>query len=182
MSRFYWIIAVLLVAVVTHLSFVLFAPKLVMADKLDAMRAFTGEASLKVLSPEDALRLVGPEEEGLVHAICVYDLAHGPVRIVTVIPPSYWSISIYSEGGDNFYSFNDRQADVDSLALLLKPAVRRLVPAEETEAVAPEGDTLEVLAPDERGVVVLRALASEPAERSRIAEILSRSSCAGSKI
>lgn len=179
-GRFYWVVATLLVAVVAHLSFVLFAPKLVMGDKLEAMRQAAG-AGLKVLAPEQSSQLIGPEEEALVHAICVYDLSEGPIRITTVIPAAYWSISIYSDSGDNFYSFNDRQAGVEQLALLLKQAKTELALSEEPETVAPEGDTLDVIAPDARGVVVLRALAGEPAERARIAETLARSSCAGQK-
>lgn len=179
MGRLYWLVATLLVAVVAHLGFVLFAPKLVMADKLDAIRQAAGEGALKVLTPEEQRAFIGQEDAGLVHALCLYDLDHGPVRIFAVVPRSYWSISIYSSAGDNFYSFNDRQADVDRLALLLKLEESVLAPGDDVDAVAPEGDTLEVLSPTSRGVAVFRALAAEPDERARMAEFLSRSSCAG---
>jgi len=181
-SRLYWLLATLLTAVVVHLSFVLFAPKLVMAERLQAIRAAVGDTSLKVLTPGQTLRLIGEEGEGLVHALCFYDLDNGPVMVTAVIPPSYWSISIYSASGDNFYSFNDRQADVGRLAILLRRD--RTVVAEVDDGVgseAPSGDTLEVFPPEPRGIVVFRALAGEAADRAGTAAELARSTCAPSR-
>lgn len=176
-GRFYWLIATLLTAVVVHLSFVLFAPKLVMAERLQAIAETAGDTSLKVLTRNDTLRLIGEEDGSLVHAVCVYDLSRGPLRVTALIPRSYWSISIYSASGDNFYTFNDRQADVERLELILKPAEAAPVDEEAIETQAPAGDTLEVFPPDDRGVIVFRALAGEAPERAGVEAFLARSSC-----
>lgn len=176
-GRAYWLIATLLTAAVVHLSFVLFVPKLVMAERLDALAQAAGGSSLKVLTRAETLRLVGEQDGALVHAVCVYDLARGPVLIKTLIPRSYWSVSIYSAAGDNFYSFNDRQADVERLEIRLKPRAAQPVDEEAVETEAPEGDTLEVFPPDDRGVVVFRALAGEASERAGVEAFLARSSC-----
>ena len=177
-GRFYWLVATLLTAVVAHLSFVLFAPKLVMAERLEAIRQTAGGSSLKVLGRPDALRLIGEEDGALVHAVCVYDLSQGPMMVTALIPRSYWSISIYSASGDNFYSFNDRQADVERLALVLKPAEAQPVDEDAVETEAPSGDVLDVFPPDPRGVIVFRALAGEAPERAGMEAFLARSSCA----
>ncbi|MGE0210371.1 MAG: DUF1254 domain-containing protein [Parvibaculaceae bacterium] len=176
-GRGYWIVATLLMAAVVHLSFVLFAPKLVMAERLDALAETAGSSSLKVLTRAETLRLIGEEDGALVHAVCVYDLSQGSMLVTALIPRSYWSISIYSASGDNFYSFNDRQADVERLELRLKPAAAQPVDEEAVETQAPEGDTLEVFPPDNRGVVVFRALAGEAPERAGVEAFLARSSC-----
>lgn len=178
MSRWlFWITAVLLLAVVVHLSYVLFVPGFEMRSKVDDIRRLAGGDGLVVLSREDGVRLMGPDGRWLVHALCIYDLAQGPVMITAAIPKSYWSMSIFSMRGDNFYSINDRQADVDRLSVLLKPAASQLVGDDEQEIDVPEGDTVAVEAPQPNGLVVMRALAAEPAQYGRIAKVLSGSSC-----
>lgn len=172
----FWTVAILLLAGVVHLGYVLIVPQLDMRAGIDELRRLTGSAALTVLSRDDSIRVMGPDGRWLIHALCVYDLSEGPVAVSARVPATYWSMAIYSASGETFYSLNDRQADVDQVDLLIRQSSAPLL-GEDQELVLPEGDVFTVRAPDPKGVVVMRALAGEPAEYERASRILARSSC-----
>ena len=172
----FWTVSILLLAGVVHLGYVLIVPHFEMRAKIDDLRQVAGSGALKVLSREDSIRLMGPDGRWLVHALCVYDLAEGPLTVSAAVPNSYWSMAIYSAGGETFYSLNDRQAGIDQVDLMIRQPTAP-APEDEQELALPEDDTFIVRAPDRVGVVVMRALAGEAAEYERAAEILARSSC-----
>ena len=172
----FWTVAILLLAGVVHLGYVLIVPQLDMRAGIDELRWLTGSAALTVLSRDDSIRVMGPDGRWLVHALCVYDLSEGPLAVSATVPDTYWSMAIYSASGETFYSLNDRQADVDQVDLMIRQSSAPLL-GEDQELVLPEGDVFTVRAPDPKGVVVMRALAGEPAEYERTSRILARSSC-----
>ena len=172
----FWTVCILLLAGVVHLGYVLIVPQFEMRAKIDELRQLAGNGGLTVLSREDSVRLMGPDGRWLVHALCVYDLAEGPVAINAAVPNSYWSMAIYSAGGETFYSLNDRQAGVERVDLMIRQ-LSGAVLDEDEELVLPNDDVFTVRAPDPLGVVVMRALAGEPVEYQRTSEILARSSC-----
>jgi uncharacterized membrane protein len=172
----FWAISILLLASVVHLGYVLIVPQFEMRAKIDELRRLAGSGALTVLSRDDSVRLMGPDGRWLVHALCIYDLAEGPVTINAAVPNSYWSMAIYSAGGETFYSLNDRQAGIDQVNLMIRQPTAP-VAEEEQELVVTDDDTFTVRAPDPVGVVVMRALAGEPAEYERASRILARSRC-----
>ena len=172
----YWTICILLLAGVVHLGYVLIVPHFEMRARIDELRELAGSGTLTVLNREDSVRLMGPDGRWLVHALCVYDLAEGPMVVSAAVPDSYWSMAIYSAAGETFYSLNDRQAGIDRVNLMIRQPSAPL-PEEEQELAPPDDETITVRAPDQVGVVVMRALAGEPAEYELTAEILARSEC-----
>lgn len=172
----FWSIAILLLGSVVHLGYVLFVPQLDMRAGIDELRRLAGGGALTVLSRDDSVRLMGPDGRWLVHALCVYDLTEGPLAISATVPDSYWSMAIYSASGETFYSLNDRQADIDQVELMIRRASTPIF-GEDQELVLPEGDVFTVRAPHPKGVVVMRALAGEPAEYEEASRILARSTC-----
>ena len=174
-SILYWTVCILLLAGVVHLGYVLIVPQFEMRARIDELRELAGSGTLTVLNREDSVRLMGPDGRWLVHALCVYDLAEGPMVVSAAVPDSYWSMAIYSAGGETFYSLNDRQAGIDRVDLMIRRPSAPL--PEEEELAPPDDETITVRAPDQVGVVVMRALAGEPAEYEPTAEILARSEC-----
>lgn len=172
----FWTVCALLLAGVVHLGYVLIVPQFEMRAKIDELRQLAGNGALTVLSREDSVRLMGPDGRWLVHALCLYDLADGPMTINAAVPNSYWSMAIYSAAGETFYSLNDRQAGVERVDLMIRQPSEPVL-NEEEELVLPNDDVFTVRAPDPLGLVVMRALAGEPAEYERTSEILARSSC-----
>lgn len=172
----FWTVAIVLLAGVVHLGYVLFVPHFEMRAKIDELRQLGGNGALTVLSREDSVRLMGPDGRWLVHALCIYDLAEGPLAITAVVPNAYWSMAIYSAAGEAFYSLNDRQAGIDRVDLMIRQPSEP-DPDEEEELTLPDADTVTVRAPDPIGLVVMRTLAREGAEYERASRILARSSC-----
>jgi uncharacterized membrane protein len=176
MSKLYWALVALLFALIVHLSYVLFIPRFEMRGKLDEIRSLAGSGRLRVLERDEGVRLMGAEARWFVHALCLYDLSRGPVMVTAVIPSTYWSMSMYSSRGDNFYSLNDRQAGIERVSVLLKPRRSELIDILE-ESEVPQGDVIGVEAPASIGIVVMRALAAQPAEFRRVASVLGQSNC-----
>ncbi|MFW6077127.1 MAG: DUF1254 domain-containing protein, partial [Hyphomicrobiales bacterium] len=168
-SLLFWLLSILLLAGVVHLGYVLIVPHFEMRAKIDELRQLAGNGALTVLSREDSVRLMGPDGRWLVHALCIYDLADGPLTVNAAVPNSYWSMAIYSAGGDTFYSLNDRQAGVERVDITIRQP-RERAPEEEEELTPPSDDTFTVRAPGQVGVVVMRALADEVAEYERTGE------------
>ena len=173
----FWTLCILLLAGAVHLGYVLIVPPIEMRAKIDELRQIAGSGELTVLSREDSVRLMGPDGRWLVHALCVYDLAGGPLMINATVPNSYWSMAIHSAGGETFYSLNDRQAGIKQVDLMIRQPSDQVPDDEEEELRQPTDDTFTVRAPDPVGVVVIRALADETAEYDRAAEVLATSSC-----
>src|SRR5690606_29058919 len=167
----FWSLCILFLAGAVHLGYVLIVPPIEMRAKIDELRQIAGKGELVVLSREDSVRLMGPDGRWLVHALCVYDLAEGPVMVKATVPNSYWSMAIYSAGGETFYSLNDRQAGVEQVDLVIRQPSEKTLDEEE-ELTPPTDDTFNVRAPDPVGVVVMRALADEVAAYDRAAEVL----------
>lgn len=172
----FWTLCILLLASAVHLGYVLIVPPIEMRAKINELRQIAGSGELAVLSREDSVRLMGPDGRWLVHALCVYDLAEGPVMINATVPDSYWSMAIYSAGGETFYSLNDRQAGIEQVDLMIRRPSDQ-APDDEEELTLSSDDTFTVRAPDSVGVVVMRALAAETAEYDRAAEVMASSRC-----
>jgi uncharacterized membrane protein len=154
-GRVFWVAATILLAIVVHLTYVLFAPGDSVQRKLQAMRTLAGVNSLKVLSAEDSRTFLGGEAP---------------------IPRGYWSLSIYTSHGTNVYTLNDRQAQVDSLSLVL----RKANPLKESENPVGVDSTLEKIFIDltePTGLIVMRAALPDEPARHRVEEELARARC-----
>lgn len=181
----YWVTATALVALVIHLSYVLFAPTPKLDEIMAAFRDTAGVNRFRVLTPEETARLLPLEGPALVHAVCAFDIAARPIRASLPIVSDYWSLSVITEDGRNAYLLNDRQAGVEALSLVLrlKPEGARgeSPQGQEETGIDPQSTAnrifIDLAAP--RGVLVLRALPRFPAERSQVGTELARSVCDG---
>jgi uncharacterized membrane protein len=185
----YWGSATLLIALVVHLGYVLFAPAPKLDQIMTSFRDVVGVNRFKVLTREETDRLLPLEGPALVHAVCAFDITDRPARAELPIPSDYWSLSVITEDGRNAYLLNDRQAGVPALSLVLRrkaeeqrPAVAGGDTAEAEEAAAaidPQStaNRIYIDLAQPRGIVVLRALPRFPAERAEVEAELARSAC-----
>jgi uncharacterized membrane protein len=81
-------------------------------------------------------------------ARCAFDLRRGPVSIRTAPWGAYWSVSLYGENSDNFFTLNDREAPRGADILLIRAGKR-----------APASTAQIVTSPSARGVAIMRRLA-----------------------
>jgi uncharacterized membrane protein len=94
-------------------------------------------------------------------AVCRYDLSKGPLKLTAPVSPAYTSVSFYTRSGISYYAINDRAAGRRVIELdLMTTAQRGELPEDEDVTAA---DRLIVESPTQTGLIVLRALAPEPA-------------------
>ncbi|MFN8946641.1 MAG: DUF1254 domain-containing protein, partial [Alphaproteobacteria bacterium] len=73
---------------------------------------------------------------------------------------TYWSVSLFADNTDNFYVFNDKQAQDKSATILLIGQGQQIPPQ--------DGSMTVISAPSSKGVVLFRTLINDDA---RLAEI-----------
>ena len=150
----------LAVAVGSHLLCVLLLPRLVMGAAMPRLGEVAGGENRAMLAPPtdaDSRRIVMPSPD-LRYAVCVYNLADGPLRIEADPRwPAYWSVALYDARTDNYHSRNDRQLAGRPLRWLLVPS----------PAARPAGfDGEVVVSPTQRGIVLMRLLVPGHAGKS----------------
>ena len=177
-SWLFWIVAGLMLASVVHLSYVLVGTRFALQDivSTEAQAAATGQFAL--LTPQEQLRILGESEKDAVAGQCVFDLAGGWLAIDAAMPASFWSLTIYSDSGEEVYSINDRQAGTSRFKLTVKRAPSLLsffTNDPDTKPSENEGWSAEI--GGDRGLVVFWAALDQPQLRPTFARELERSTC-----
>ncbi len=175
-SWIYWGVATLMLATIVHLAMVLFAP---VFDVGRRMAQFETAAPLNSLRKIDAISsagdiLVEPSPD-ISYAFCRFDVSNGPLKIEAQVPPSYWSVSVYSDTGDNIYTINDAQAGVERLRLLIVKAAGL---GEADQATPhPEQNTLRFTSPAKSGLIIFRGFVPDKSMRGIVDNALSSAQC-----
>ncbi len=165
---FYRGLTLLATAAIVHVLAVWAVPRLIMQRLMHgpALSALAPQGGAAFPAPVDASarRVVMPSPD-LLYAVCVYDLANGPVRI-TAQPalPTYWSIALYAANSDNFLVINDRQTGLDRVDLWLV--------AQDGHPAAPPvpAGTRVVVSPTREGFVLMRVLTADYAREAAVLE------------
>jgi uncharacterized membrane protein len=170
MQRLFWIACTGLCALALHLAYVLFMPGLEMGQLIQRFVAAKGSNDLALLLPEEARGFFKADYPEMVTAACAFDATGGPVIIQAVIPDSYWTISIYSAGGELLFTLDDRQAGLERMRFIVKQ------PGEEM-GLLPDGEVITVETPHASGLVLLQARAQEKSQVPKLQQALAASSC-----
>jgi uncharacterized membrane protein len=148
------LLAVLLLATGFHLITVMYYPRgLLLALSLKQQkRGWKPNRLLHAPRVTAQLRRVVRPSPDLLYSVCEYDVSRAPIRITAPVPHTYWSLSLFAANTDNFFVINDRQLKSRQLDLIL---------------VGPKGSpphggaSRVVVAPTERGVVMIRILITD---------------------
>ena len=177
MRNLYWLIAAVTLAVIVHVSMVLFAPGFLFERNLDRLASDVPDNTFFIL-PREAQSKIFPEyPAGTVFGLCRFNLAAGPITLDANVPDGIWALTVYSRFGKTLYTVNDEQSGTDkfSLQLAMAPGILDLFSAKEEDPVASSG--WKVLSSDERGFALFWVPAVDQALRESLTETLSRSSC-----
>lgn len=156
-----WVIFTLVLAVATHVVVVSQLPSFIMGRVMSAIGAdATGRIVFSDRPDETARRVVRPSPD-LLYSVCVYDVSKNPLKISTGAPQgTYWSVSFFADNTDNFFVFNDSQAQGKPATILLIGQGQQIPPQ--------NGATTVISAPSSKGLVLFRTLINDDA---RLAEI-----------
>ena len=181
MARLFWPITALFLGLAVHLAYVLFAPGLILQHNLASL---TGNASTNrffVISPEAQIKLVPTATMQDIVGLCLLDLSAGKVVFSANVPKSLWTLSIFSQSGQQIYSINDAEAGTSQFAIELKRAkgfleqLRGKGDAEEAGQIQNVGWHADIN--DRRGVVVLWVPVDDASKRSAIEAGLKTTTC-----
>jgi uncharacterized membrane protein len=104
-------IAVVVVAIVTHLVSVWALPTVIMSRAINRIGAVGMNQIHFQKRPDETARGIVRPSPDLLYSVCPYDLSVGPLRVRSPVPnDTYWSVSLFDDATNNFYVLNDRQA------------------------------------------------------------------------
>src|SRR3982074_2049314 len=170
------IIAGVLLGGVVHLVSVLALPRIATQDaysRLTPMTKLNAVTPLSLADPSNApMPFMDPAFAG---AICRYDLSGGQSQRAVPGSQAYTSVSFYTRNEVAYYAINDRSAGRKVIELdLMTEAQHADLPEDEDVTAA---DRLIIDSPPATGLIVLKALAPEPALMPQAQGSLAASSC-----
>lgn len=165
-----WLLAVLVIAAVTHAGLLYFGPSLVMSRAMGKIGAKAGaNAMLHSPRPNADNDTIVRSSPDLLYSVCVYDLDAGPLRINAEVPPgTYWSMSFYDMNTNNYRVINDSQATAGAVLIVLMKAG--------TLGPTPAGAEV-VASPTARGIVLIRTLVNDDSREQQIDTVRRRAAC-----
>ena len=174
----YYLALVGVIAALTHFSVLLMIPAVAERD------AFARVAALAPPFKTVALPAASPKsrdfpyaDPAVATAVCVYDLAAGPVRARMALGrASFASLSFHSRRGVVFYALTDRAANKGRMeALIVTPEQLRALVARDDEDNPTED--LRIVSPTTQGFVMARVLTDRPGETADAAAQAAAMSC-----
>lgn len=161
-----YILAAVGVAVVAHLAVIIATPRLLMSVAFDRLSGDQPPNAWRVaprVTP-DARTIVRPSPD-FAYSACPYDLGPGPLTLRVAPWRAYWSLSLYDENSDNFFTLNDRESRQGGNLTLVRGN------AGDIEGVI-------VQSPTRRGIALIRRLAPTPAEYEEAVRVAADDVCA----
>ena len=176
-SRVFWVFFTVLVAIASHLSYVLFVPANQLQNKINAVVNEHGVNQLAFAIAGSAAAQIVQHPDELVYAVCPFDLSRGPLLISSRVPDDYWSLEVYNERGGTIYTINDQQVPRKQFNLELyddDPDPQTIV---NTAQSSSSSSLITILTGSTKGVVIIRSAGATQLERTRSLEALKSSSC-----
>jgi uncharacterized membrane protein len=168
-----WTVAGLLLGIGVHLVTIITLPRLTTQSGFQRATAVASLGSFAVLTADKTpLPLPDP---AIVTAFCRYDLGTGAIGVHVPTGQAFVSASFYTPAGLNYYALTDRSSAGRAIDLTL------LTAAQLAEAAARRGpdspNELRVQAPQRLGIIVVRALVTEPGALADVEDSLAAAHC-----
>ena len=106
---------------------------------------------------------------------CLFSLENGPVHIKGLRSPSFWSLSLFNNQGDNIYSVNDKTTITGALDVIVATPVQ-VIELQNQQADELSGSVI-AEADIDSGFVVLRAFRDESSQTAEANKFIADSSC-----
>jgi uncharacterized membrane protein len=173
-----WILAAALVAVISHIAYVLFLPQVemnrLMSESVDAagMNRFT------VLAAGDQELILKESGRIGIAGVCPFDLADGTLVFDATLPDAIWSFAIYSQDGKDAYAINEAQAGTNRFRLTVKQSPGLLAmfmgSSDDTGGI---NDGWTATMPSRRGLAIVWVALDDRALRSAYAQVMKQTNC-----
>jgi uncharacterized membrane protein len=173
-----FLIGGLLLGGIIHIAVVFMVPYYADRDAWAQMRQFGPDDRFHVLplpqAGSEPLRSLDP---WMLHAVCRFSLASGPVRITAALPDDFWSIAIFDRRGRNMYSLNDRSAERTRLDLAVITPVQMAQLRQDPPPSLEQAIVIEL--PIDEGFALLRVFVADDTKFQAAARAVRSADCAG---
>ncbi len=159
-----WLFAIfagLVLGGIVHLVSVLVLPRVATKDaysRLEPVTALNATTQLPLAAPDNSL--LPFQDPAFATAVCRYDLSAGSIKLAVPVSPAYTSVTFYTNNEIAYYAINDRSAGRRVIELDLMTTQQRAELPEDEDVTA--ADRLIIESPTATGLILLKALASEP--------------------
>lgn len=168
----------LMLAGVIHIGTVLLVPHYAVNDAWAEMRRLGRAGTFHTIPLTEAgtgsLTSLDPR---MMHAVCRFSMADGPVRISAHLLSDYWSIAIFDRRGRNAYSVNDRAADGSELDLtVITPVQMAQIRQDPPESM---DSSIVIELPISEGFALIRVFVADETMVPRVEAALETADCSG---
>ncbi len=173
-----WLVAIICIAGIVHLSTILLLPRLAPHTPYARLAAQVPDNTLALLPPIEAGHEILPfEDPATALAACPYDITRGPLRLRgQLAPDAPVLLSFHGRYGQTFYAMTDRSALRGRVDVVV--ATRdQLDDIEANDADDELPQELRLLSPARQGFILLRALAERPSLRGEARDRLASLTC-----
>lgn len=162
------LIILILTAIVTHLSIVVFWPQTNSDSPYLRISKFIEPHKFFILSDDFGADLLQFESQDLRYGVCHYDLDDEALVLNANINDGFGILTVYSEFGEVLFSINSRQTKMQQLefALLLENAANNL----------PTGMVFQRIH-SKKGMIIIRLAVSDKAYYDKIEQQLASATC-----
>jgi uncharacterized membrane protein len=174
----FWVVVASVLAVISHITTLLYAPALTFERTLSQLVSDNPRNKFFVLSSDAQHKIFPDFPKDAIFGLCRFDLRNGPVTLHANLPHTFWTFTVYSRTGKTLYTVNDRQAGVDSfnLQLVKAPSILDVFSAKDDEDVV-EASVWRVQATDPKGFALFWVPTEDPAMRPSLVDTLAQSTC-----
>lgn len=161
---------------IVHLATILYLPRTATNDAYARLTPLAPVNTMKLLpQPTPDSAIIPMADPAFATAVCRYDLANGPLKLLAPVSQAYTSVSFYTRYGAAYYAINDRAAGRRVIELdLMTEKQRADVPQDEDITAA---DRLIVESPTTTGLILVRALIPEPSLMPMAQRAVSAAKC-----
>jgi uncharacterized membrane protein len=171
----------LFVAALVHLVAILVMPQVAPRDAYARLGAFAKPGQMMLLPQALPGHQLTPfEDPALAQAVCLYDLANGPLHLHADLPDNrLLTVSFRTRTGQIFYSMTDRASlhGTIDVRIMTQAQLDAEQASDDDENDQPLKE-LRLVAPDSKGFVLVNALANYPSERADAEAEVKSVSCA----
>jgi len=175
-GRFFWLVVTFIFILVGHLAYVLFFPVYKMEQKLANGYVVGNSPAFIVLDARQAQTLFPAEDPSILNAVCPFDISQGTVKISIAPYQYYWSLSVYSQKGDSYFSINNKQSIDSRLKIYIRKISGKEADQEEKQRALVADKTV-IDSPTQKGWAVLRFQIYNETARASIVEQMKRFTC-----
>lgn len=177
--RFRVVAAGAFAVLILHILATLAAPRLAPAPAYSRLAPLLPVNTMLVLPPispgAQPLPFMGPDAR---YAMCKFDTTKNPVTLTASLPGAGWSLSLFSDKGDNFYTAVAQPGRRTEVQLVLAPTDERFTGLTQEAAGRAVAQDRSLALAAKRGIAILRAPDQGLAYRAINEAELKRSVCA----